>query len=123
MSNGNVSAKTGSTAAAGILQLATTSEATTGTNTSKAVTPAGVAAAIANASSGSNGATELNGLSDVQNSDTIMNPYSNPTDNFILVYNPSTKKWQPSNWLNRLFSYLGSGMSSIGTPFDSNDIT
>ena len=74
-------------------------------------------------SSGSSGATELNGLSDVQNSDTIMNPYSNPTDNFILVYNPSTKKWQPSNWLNRLFNHLGSAMGSIGTPFDSNDIT
>lgn len=126
VSNGNVSAKSGTTSNAGILQLATTTEATTGTNTSKAVTPAGLAAAIANASSGSSGssgATELNGLSDVQNSDTIMNPYSNPTDNFILVYNPSTKKWQPSNWLNRLFNHLGSAMGSIGTPFDSNDIS
>ena len=125
VSSGNVTPKTGTTSTAGILQLATTTEATTGTNTSKAVTPAGLAAALANASSGSGSgdATDLNSLSDVQNSDLIMNPYNNPTDNYILVYNPSTKKWQPSNWLNRLFNHLGSAMSNIGTPFDSNDIT
>ena len=52
-----------------------------------------------------------------------MNPYSDPDVNFILIYNPDTKQWQPSNWLSRLFAYLGSALNSIGTPFDSNDIS
>ncbi len=121
VSSGNVTPKTASTSQKGVVQLATTTEATTGTDTRKAVTPAGLKAALD--ASGGGGSIQLNDLSDVVNSDTLMNPYSNPTDNFILIYNPSTKKWQPSNWLNRLFNHLGSAMGSIGTPFDSNDIS
>jgi hypothetical protein len=52
------------TSAQGIVELATTGEATTGTDTTRAVTPAGLAAAIA-AAGGGGGATTLDGLSDV----------------------------------------------------------
>ena len=120
VSSGNVTPKTASTSQKGVVQLATTAEATTGTNTEKAVTPAGLKAAL-DASGGSS--IQLNDLSDVVNSDVIMNPYSDPSAHFILLYNPDTKKWQPSNWLERFFSYLGSAMGSIGGPFDSNDIS
>ena len=120
VSSGSVSPKVASTSQKGVVQLATTAEATTGTNTEKAVTPAGLKAAL-DASGGSS--IQLNDLSDVVNSDVIMNPYSDPSAHFILLYNPDTKKWQPSNWLERFFSYLGSAMGSIGGPFDSNDIS
>ena len=102
------------------MQLATTAEATTGTNTEKAVTPAGLKAAL---DASGNGSIELNTLTDVVNSDDIMNPYSTLEDYCILIWNPSTRKWQPSNWIKRFFSYLGSAMGSIGAPFDSNDIS
>ena len=128
VSSGSVSPKTASTSQKGVVQLATTLEATSGTDTTKAVTPAGLKAAL-DASGGGGGGSggsvsiSLNDLSDVTNSDVIMNPYSDPDVNFILIYNPDTKKWQPSNWLSRLFAYLGSAMNSIGAPFDSNDIS
>ena len=121
VSSGNVTPKAASTSQKGVVQLATTSEATTGTNTEKAVTPAGLKAALD--ASGGGGSFQLNDLSDVVNSDVLMNPYSDPSAHFILIYNPATRKWQPSNWLERFFSYLGSGMGSIGGPFDSNDIS
>jgi hypothetical protein len=121
VSSGSVTPKAASATAKGVVELATVDEAKAGTDTERAVTPAGLAAAIADAGTG--GASELNGLSDVQNSNVLMNPYSNPTDFFILVYNPTTKKWQPSNWLQRFISHLGSDINSIGTPFDQNDIT
>ena len=121
VSSGNVTPKTASTSQKGVVQLATTSEATSGTDTTKAVTPAGLKAALD--ASGGGGSFQLNDLSDVVNSDVIMNPYSNPSAHFVLLYNPATKKWQPSNWLERFFSHLGSGMSSIGAPFDSGDIS
>lgn len=120
VSSGNVTPKAASTSQKGVVQLATTSEATAGTDTGKAVTPAGLKAAI-DASGG--GGSQLNDLSDVVIQDSILNPYSNPTENFILIYNPATRKWQPSNWLSRFFNYLGSAMGSIGAPFDSNDLS
>ena len=115
VSSGNVTPKAAGASQKGVVQLATAAEAVTGTNTSKAVTPAGLKAALQE--------IQLHNLSDVVNSEVIMNPNSNPTTNFILIYNPATKKWQPSNWLSRLFGYLGSAMGNIGTPFDSNDIS
>ena len=120
VSSGSVSPKVASTSQKGVVQLATTSEATTGTNTEKAVTPAGLKAAL---DASGNGSIELNTLTDVVNSDDIMNPYSTLEDYCILIWNPNTRKWQPSNWIKRLFSYLGSAMGSIGAPFDSNDIS
>lgn len=121
VSSGSVTPKAASTSQKGVVQLATTSEATTGTNTEKAVTPAGLKAALD--ASGGGGSIQLNDLSDVVNSDALMNPYSNPSAHFVLLYNPATKKWQPSNWLERFFSHLGSAMGSIGGPFDANDIS
>ena len=120
VSSGSVSPKVASTSQKGVVQLATTAEATTGTDATKAVTPAGLKAAL-DASGGSS--IELNTLTDVVNSDDIMNPYSTLEDYCILIWNPNTRKWQPSNWIKRLFSYLGSAMGNIGAPFDSNDIS
>ena len=120
VSSGSVSPKVASTSQKGVVQLATTAEATTGTDATKAVTPAGLKAAL-DASGGSS--IELNTLTDVVNSDDIMNPYSTLEDYCILIWNPNTRRWQPSNWIKRLFSYLGSAMGNIGAPFDSNDIS
>ena len=53
VSSGSVSPKVASTSQKGVVQLATTAEATTGTNTEKAVTPAGLQAALDASGNGS----------------------------------------------------------------------